>query len=220
MSSSTTIEPQELFLRRLSHYAQDEENSNGGRAGSSKAAAAPPALSSKAALKTLLKKAVAFMEHGCRITITEDDVRRAAASCGLEMDDDATPSDFASVGGASKFAGTVKKILHQDFRTDPAIEGGALTLLHFFHSSVFEGESSEFTVKEVDGGRQISFDSPCGVKARMFELEWDLVDAFGDDENDDDDEASAAALEGADDEDSELEVDDDEEEEDYDLDEE
>jgi len=79
-------------------------------------------------------------------------------------------------------------------------------MLNFVYEKVFDGSSESanyYTVKNVDGGNVVCLDSPCGVKAQIFETDFALWDVIGDDEND---AASVEAEEmDEDDDDSDLE---------------
>jgi len=190
------------FLDRMSehYYGPDRETTKAAYSAALVKIIAEPdsekGLYLRRALEKLVKATLIFMEHGRRMTVTEEDARHAAECLGFTVPE---ATQFCQ-HTKSAFHGLVKQCM-QHFDTDALLNEKALDILQ----TVFEAlEDGTYTATPTKGGRTLKLESPTGVHAAIFEMDWDETEMEEDEdefqETDDQEEGEA--------EDVELEADD------------
>lgn len=156
----------------------------------------------------ILNKTIYCMDNGGGRTITEGHAKQAAAACGFSLPEGNDLDASALTLSQGLFQDFVHEysiqVLQKDLKTIE-IEPEAWIVLQTVFESLNQGAYKATPNK---GGRTIQLESPTGVRAVIFEPNWneEQEECDGDEEEDED----AMAEE---EEDIELEADDDEDEE-------
>jgi len=138
----------------------------------------------------ILRDTVSCMEHSRFFTVKEEHVKQALAARGFTLpgnEEDGTINNLTlRPPPESTFLQLVHELNVVFVRVDIPIQPAAARVLQ----TVFEvlADRGAFAATPAKGGRTIQLDSPTGVRAVMFEPNWDEEDDDEDEEDDDDDD--------------------------------